>query len=385
MAQQLMPTEQDRHTRSLRFLSQNRPGPRMGMGHYERLLIQSLMRNKGQAEWKFDIRFPGRKPKEGLSASALDPGLTSGAFEGYSLNRLTGLPWPIARAAITLSQSQSAPDLYHSLSLAYPAPSNAPAVYTIHDLPPARFDDEGTVARWAKSAAKSARVIMTPSQFAKNELIELLGLSEAMFEVIPYGCEHEIFHPDVLPADAQARIRLGIEGPYLLYAGGFTRRKNVRALLEAWKMLAPQYPDLTLALAGPAEPLRAFVSETNAPHVAVLGYIGRDILPSLLKSATALVCPSIYEGFGLPPLEALAVGVPVVAVRAGAIPEVVGERAIFAPDGSAESLAEAICSLLDDPEQAKALAKDGPARAALFQWDEHARRVLGVYSKAIAK
>lgn len=371
--------------RKLRYLSQNRPGPRMGMGHYERLLIQSLMRNKAQAEWQFDIRFSGRKPNEGLPSSALDPGLTSGAFEGYSLTRLTALPWPVARAAITLSQSHSAPDLYHSLSLAYPAPSNAPAVYTVHDLPPARFDDEGLVPRWAKSAAKAARVIMTPSVFAKNELVELLDLPGAIFEVIPYGCEHDVFHPDVLPADVETRTRLGIEGPYLLYAGGFTRRKNVRALLEAWKMLMPQYPDLTLALAGPAEPLQTFVTETGAPHVAVLGYVGRDILPHLLKSAVALVCPSIYEGFGLPPLEALAVGVPVITVQAGAIPEVVGEGAIFAPDGSAESLAEAMRSLLDDSERAKALAKNGPARAALFQWDEHARRVLDVYRKAVAK
>ena len=370
--------------RSLRFLSQNRPGPRMGMGHYERLLIQSLMRNHAQAEWQFDIRFPGRKPSEALDASTLDPGLIRGTFEGYSLTRLTSLPWSAARAAITLSQREPAPDLYHSLSLAYPAPSNAPAVYTIHDLPPARFEDEGAVPRWAKSAAKAARVIMTPSQFAKNELMELLDLPETLFDVIPYGCEHEIFHPDVARASAETRTRLGIEGPFLLYAGGFTRRKNVRALLDAWKMLSPKYPDLTLALAGPEEPLKGFVQETGAPHVVVLGYVGRDVLPHLLKSATALVCPSIYEGFGLPPLEALAVGVPVVTVRAGAIPEVVGEGVVFAPDGSAESLAEAMRMLLDDSERAKTLGENGPARAALFQWNDHARRVLDVYRRAAA-
>ena len=356
----------------------------MGMGHYERLLIQALMRNNAQAEWRFDIRFPGRAPKEKLAPAALDAGLTSGAFEGYALTRLTSLPWPVARAAVTLSQRQPAPDLYHSLSLAYPAPSNAPAVYTIHDLPPARFDDEGAVARWAKSAAGAARIIVTPSQFAKNELMELLGLPESAFAVVPYGCEHDVFHPGVPPADAAVRARLGIAGPYLLYAGGFTRRKNVRAMLEAWKMLSPKYPDLTLALAGPQEKLQAFVTEISAPKVAVLGYVGRDLLPSLLKSATALVCPSIYEGFGLPPLEALAVGVPVVTVRAGAIPEVVGDGAVFAPDGTAESLAEAMRSLLDNTAQTKTLAENGPARAALFQWDDHAARMLNVYRKAVA-
>ena len=369
----------------LRYLSQNRPGPRMGMGHYERLLIQSLMRNKAQEQWQFDIRFPGRKPPGELDAAALDPGLTSGAFEGYALTRLASLPWPMAQAAITMSQRQPAPDLYHSLSLGYPAPSNAPAVYTIHDLPPARFDDEGTVARWAKQAAGQARKIMTPSQFAKNELMELLALTDDQVEVIPYGCEHDAFHPNVIPADPQTRSKYGLEGPYLLYAGGFTRRKNVRALLNAWKAVEGQYPDLTLALAGPPDQLRVFVQESQAPRVAVTGYLGRDVLPGLLKAATALVFPSIYEGFGLPPLEALALGTPVVAVRAGAIPEVVQNCAVLASDGSAENLASAMHGLLSDTALMDQLRKAGPARAQDFQWDRHAERVLNVYQKAISK
>ena len=102
-----------------------------------------------------------------------------------------------------------------------------------------------------------------------------------------------------------------------------------------------------------------------------------------MKAAFALVCPSIYEGFGLPPLEALALGVPVVAVRAGAIPEVVGDAALLAPDGSAESLAQTLQTLLDDSALANALRVRGPQQVRKFSWPRHAQSVLELYNRVL--
>ncbi len=369
----------------VRFLSQNQPGPRMGMGHYERLLIESLAASgAAQNGWRFDIRFAGRVSRASLEGSR-EMGLTGATCEGYSPDRLADLPWPVARTILSLTHRLPPPDLYHSLSLAYPPPAGRPAVYTIHDLPPARFSDEGRLPRWAKTAAGAAAAILTPSAFAKSELVTLLGLPEERVHVVPNGYERDVFHPGVPAADPAALAAYGIHGPFLLYVGGFTRRKNIRALLEAWEQIASRFPNLSLALAGPTEPLRVLAGGSSAPRVVAAGYMDRAALPGVLKAATALVYPSIYEGFGLPPLEAMALGVPVVAVRAGAVPEVTGGCAVLAEDGTPDHLAKAMAALLDDPNLAASLRQNGPAQASHFSWEDHAARVLDIYQSVAAK
>lgn len=356
----------------------------MGMGHYERLLLASLVGSGAvQAGWQFDIRFAGRVPQADLEASVKE-GLVSATCEGYAPDRLARLPWAAARSVLRLSHRMPLPDLFHSLSLAYPAPGGRPVVYTIHDLPPARFDDEGRLPRWAKEAAQAAAAICTPSAFAKAELVSLLGLPEERVHVVPNGYEREVFHSEVAAADPALLAGLGIHGPFLLYSGGFTRRKNVRALLEAWAQIAPHFPDLFLVLTGPTAPLAALAAAAPAPRVVSAGYLDRAALPRVLKAATALVYPSIYEGFGLPPLEAMALGVPVVAVRAGAVPEVTGDCAVLAPDGSAESLAAALTTLLEDASLAASLSRRGPVQVKRFSWDDHAAQVLQIYARAAA-
>lgn len=369
------------------FLSQNRPGPQMGMGHYERLLIQHLGRVAplDKNDWQFEMTFEGRKPDEPLDVATLDAVLTHADFLGFSTARLAGLPLAAVQALLNL-RSAKKPDIYHSLALSFPLPTHAPGVFTIHDLPPARFSDEGKLAPWAKKAAQAARFVMTPSEFAKRELVELLKLPDKKVVVIPYGCEHDRYHPAVAPADEEQLKSWGIEGDFLLYAGGYTRRKNVAALLEAWKSVAPDYPNLTLVLAGPQAKLTELADAATAPRVLPMGYVPFEQMPALMKAARALVFPSIYEGFGLPPLEAMALGVPVlVSAQGGATPEVVADAGAVATDGSAGALAEAMRELLGDETLQARLKLAGPKRAAMFDWDEHARTVLNVYRRALEK
>lgn len=366
------------------YLSRNRPGKRMGMGHYERLLINALSHADSDQRWSFDFVFSGRRDGKIGEWESPIPQLRGGRMLGFSPSRCSGWPWRFARGAVELAE-WGRPAVYHSLALDFPAPARRPSVYTIHDLPPARFADEGAVPKWAKQAVAEAAAVHVPSDFAKRELMELLDLPESKIRVIRYGCEHDVFHPGVVPAGSQLLESLGIQGPFLIYVGGFTRRKNVRPMLEAWKEVSPRWPDLELALIGPQEELQAIALEIGAPKVKVVGYLGRIALPSVIKASEFLVCPSIYEGFGLPPLEACALGKPVVSVRAGAIPEVVGEAAVLAEDGSRESLAGAIEKMLDDENLREELARAGPARAELLCWAKHGREMLALYDEVRAR
>lgn len=366
-------------TRHIRFLSVNRPGPYMGMGHYERLLIQSLG-SSTQNGWSFDITFSGRTPEAPIPDGALDPTLQRADFLGISTARVANLPFPLMRFVMNQRLRGLQTDVFHSLALTFPPPSSAPAVFTIHDLPSAHFPDEGQVPKWAKKAAQSAAAVITPSRFAKDELVEILDLAPEQVHVIYYGCEHDRFHPAVVPASSQELGSHGIKGDFLLYVGGFTRRKNVRALLEAWRSIEMHHRDLTLVLVGPTQQLKSLSEAVNAPRVIVSGYMNHLILPGVMKAARALVFPSIYEGFGLPPQEAMALGVPVLGTKVGgAVPEIVGDAGVLAEDGTALALAVALEKLLHDSELQKRLKVAGPQQVQQFSWAKHAEEVLDIY------
>ena len=370
------------------FLTPNGPGPRMGMGHYERLLFQYLVSESSRPEvedkWKFALTCDGRVAPAAIRADGAFPA----AFEpvggmGVSSARLQDMAWPAVRAAMNLRFAKNKPDLFHSMALSFPAPGSRPAVYTIHDLPPARFSDEGRLPKWMKEAARDAALIMTPSEFAKRELVKLLDAAPDKIKVVPYGLEHERFNLDVPIADTATLEKIGIDGPFFIYSGGHSQRKNIPALLEAWKIVSPRHPELQLVLAGP-QGLKTLTQKHEVPRVVAPGYINRDVLPSLMRASRALIFPSIYEGFGMPPQEAMAMGVPVIASQAGgAVPEVVADAGVLASDGSAEAIAQAIETFVADPAIEARLRIAGPKRAQQFNWPAHARTVLELYRSLI--
>ena len=352
----------------------------MGMGHYERLLFQYLISESSRDEWQFALTCDGRVTPEAIRADGAFPAeFNPVGGMGASTQRLMELPWLAARAAMNLRFAKDKPDIFHLLALSFPAPSTRPVIYTIHDLPPARFSDEGKLPKWSAQAARAAQIIVTPSEFAKREVIELLHVAPDKVHVVYNGLEHTRFNLDVPIADSESVAALGIDGPFLLYAGGHSQRKNVPALLQAWKQVSPYHPEFRLVLAGPAG-LTELMHHYNAPRTIALGYVGRETLPSLMRAARALICPSIYEGFGLPPLEAMAMGVPVIGTRAGgAVPEVLSDAGLLAEDGSPDALALAIESLLTDPQLEAQMRARGPKRAKDFSWTTHARTILELY------
>jgi glycosyltransferase involved in cell wall biosynthesis len=267
-----------------------------------------------------------------------------------------------ARAAAVLGPANLAP-------LAWPR-----NVVVIHDAAPLREPRwySPAYARWQRVTlpvlARRALRVITVSEFSRRELEELIGVRA---DVVPGGVD-ERYTPGADPAPARAA--LGLDGPYVLTVAQRTARKNLGALAATAERLAAS--GVTLVAAGGGRPqLRA---EALPAGVRDLGHVPDAHLPGLYAGAAAFVLPSLYEGFGLPCLEAMACGTPVVAARAGALPEVCGDAARYADPLDPEEIAREVEAALDDD----ALRVAGPARAAAFSWEQTARGVDAIAMEA---
>jgi glycosyltransferase involved in cell wall biosynthesis len=264
----------------------------------------------------------------------------------------------------------------------YKAPLLAPCptVVTIHDVIPFDFPAyarglwrpyAAALRSWAALLARRATAVITDSAYSKEGVLAVLGAAPERVHVIPIGVGQE-FQPDVpRPVKAAAMARYGIREPYLLAVGNFLPHKNLPRLVEAYQALpATLRQRVTLVLAGTPTrhgPARSVSPASLAcPGVHAPGFIAAEHLPSLYAGAAALVCPSLAEGFGLPVLEAMACGTPVVCARAGALPEVAGEAALYVDPLDVTSIAEGIEQVLTDEELRARLAAQGLTRARDF-------------------
>lgn len=266
----------------------------------------------------------------------------------------------------------------HRFDLRLP-PAPGPEVVTVHDLPPLRFDDEGDLPPWTLSSARSARAVICPSEFAAQEVRSLLGVQNT---VIIYNGHAEAGPPAALSPPDRVRLGLHPTRPYVLHAGGATKRKNLAALAGAWSSNADLSTAFDLVLAGPPDPRRDALFG-SLPNARTIGFHPRETIARLMSAASCVVVPSVYEGFGLPALEAMSVGTPVVAAARGALPEVCGDAALLCEPDEA-GLAHALRSVLSDPALARRLEVQGRERASAFSWTEAARRHLLAYDEFLA-
>ncbi len=286
-------------------------------------------------------------------------------------------------------------DVVHGSNFVVPPARAAARVVTVHDLTCIRFPELCTAdtleyPTLLRRALASGAWVHAVSDFVGAEVVELLGADPDTVVVIPngFGAAPPAWGEpgEDYGADRERAERLAGGFPYILALSTVEPRKDLPTLVAAFAHLAPAHPDLRLVIAGPDGWGRAALDDSveRCPgpvrnRIVRVGWLDDGDRQALLRSAAVLAYPSIYEGFGLPPLEAMAVGTPVVAARAGALPETTGEAALLVTPGDADALAGALLRVLTDPELADRLRANGRANIDRYSWDSTADQLVGLY------
>jgi glycosyltransferase involved in cell wall biosynthesis len=239
-------------------------------------------------------------------------------------------------------------------------------------------------ASLAAAAARASR-ILTVSETSKSDILRYCNVPADRIIVIPNAIDDRLATPPS-PDDMQrTRERYQLDGPFALYVGNIKPHKNLERLIEAFHLVRGEgFEQLKLLIIGDQiskfPRLRRAVDRYKLhKHVRFLGFVGDDTLAALYRLATVFVFPSLYEGFGLPPLEAMASGTPVVTSDVSSLPEVVGDAAVLVDPYSAKSIADGIQRVLVDPDLRETLRRRGLERARAFSWEASVRRTLDVY------
>lgn len=359
-------------------------GPRTGVGALTGELVGGLAARRDVAVRGFAVTWRGR----GALRGTLPPGVT-----------LTGRPmaarplraaWGrFGRPAI---EAWTGPlDVVHGPNFVVPPARGAARVVTVHDLTAWRYPelvDEATAAYPAlvASAVAGGAWVHTPSRFVADEVRALPGVDPGRVVAVANGA------PDLGPVgpgrDAAAGQALAGVATYVLALGTVEPRKDLPALVAAFDAVAARQPDVHLVIAGPDgwgvdQLARALGRAHHRERVVRLGWVSGDERVALLRGARVVAYPSVYEGFGLVPLEAMAAEVPVVATRAGAIPEVVGDAAELVAVGDVDALAAALLRLLTDEARREELVAAGHRRRARFRWADAVGDVVALYRRAV--
>ena len=268
-------------------------------------------------------------------------------------------------------------------------------VVTIHDVIPYLYPQTSTrldrwiYRYWLPWAVQHVDVIITVSQQSRKDILHFLPVSPDKVMVIPEAADSR-FRP--LPDDVVASVlqRYDIPKPYILYVGSLAPRKNLPRLLRAYARVREWHPAWRLVIVGARKwkttPIFATVQQLELePYVHFTGYVADEDLPALYNGADLFVFPSLYEGFGLPVLEAMACGTPVITSNTSSLPEVAGDAALLVDPHDVEAIAAAMHRVLTDPDLARKLRKKGLARASQFTWERTARETIAVYEKVLGR
>ena len=369
-----------------------------GIGRYTKNLIRALLDLDNAPEYRLLLQaglpqpeLPADLPRSYLPSG---PAWLPGDKRVWDYHALASLRLPGAVAGAGL--------VHFFCHLDAPALMRVPAVLTVHDLIFQRLaglyrGPEGGAGyglkRWLETRCLfQARRLIAVSTQTKIDICELYDIPEKRIAVIPEGPD-----PGLAPLRDPARIeavlrQYGLDPgePFFLYLGGIDQRKGLEYLLEALAELRGRGLPRTLALAGKIEndsQYPALIAGINRlgleSRVKLLGYVPDQDLPALFAGCAGFVFPSLYEGFGLPPLEAMTLGAPVVAGDCRAVAEVVGEAGLLTPLKSSAGLARAMGRLLEEPGLAEELRQKGFQRSKKFTWRAAARATLELYWEAL--
>ncbi len=341
-----------------------------GIGRY----IVHLAQNLPAADVEV-ISFGAGRPSrrvQALLGSTIDLGWPRGPlrYEAWHRLRMPRINLPV--------------DVIHAPSLAVPPTGTTPLVVTVHDVAflrePTSFTRRGLQfhERGLDLAHQHAQAIITASRFARDELVRV-GFERERIHLAPHGVA--VRTPESDDVLDQRVERMGVTTPFVLAVGTVEPRKGLDILARAMTRARRELPDLTLAIVGPDGWLD--VSGLDVDGVRRLGTVDERTLDALYRRATLCAVPSRYEGFGLPALEAMARGCPVIASKATSLPEVVGRAGVLVPVGDINAWGRAIVEVATDPARQRAMARAGRERSAGFTWRGSAHAHAAAYAAAI--
>ena len=311
--------------------------------------------------------------------------LLPGGEEGTAKHRFKRLLWTQLELP-RVAKRHKASLIFTPAPEGYLGPQNIPQVVMVHDLRPISHPERSFQSLyfrgWVPLLLRSCRHVITNSQFTAREIQHCTGLPDGCLTVTPLGYDDQVFNPGPPPTDSQER-------PYLLHVGQAYPHKNLRRLIQAFAQVAPVHADMRLVLAGKPHPtetpfLQAMVRELGLQQrVEFRSYVSYAELPDLYRGAFAFLYPSLWEGFGLPILEAMACGIPVITSRGSGTEEVAGDAAILVDPKSTSSLADALRQLAEQPDLGSRLRLRGLHRVRHYSWSQTAAATRAVVSQQL--
>jgi glycosyltransferase involved in cell wall biosynthesis len=353
-----------------------------GIGTYIRNLLRHLARLDGQTDFVILCRPEDRDALAAVGENFRPVPETSG---NYSIAEQFTIPWALKREAVTL---------FHAPHYVLPPLVRCRSVVTIHDCIHLMFPQylpnrmAFSYAKWSISqATKCATRVMTVSESSKRDILRFVDIEPDKIDVI-YNAYDERFAVEPLEDDVvRVRERYQLHDEFVLYAGNVKPHKNLERLIEAFHLVRTRGLDrLKLVLIG--DEISKYTALRRAVHqhqlhkyVRFLGFVPEQTLAVMYRLAGIFVFPSLYEGFGLPPLEAMASGTPVVTSNVSSLPEVAGDAAILVDPYDPQAIADGIYSVLTDERLRREMVHKGIARAGQSSWEQSVRRVRQIYGE----
>lgn len=363
-----------------------------GVGHYTYHLLRALRELDPSLE--LGVMAVSLRGGHRLKDAELPPDVIPKGFN-LPANFLYYLWWPRTKL-LSAESLMGKMDIFHATNYQAPALREAALVSTVHDVNFVRFPDMQSrgMRRFIQGLPRLLRDsvrVLVDSHFTRQEILELYEVPEEKVEVVYPGLNPVFLHRPGEKEIGRALEAYDLKPPYLIYIGNLHPRKNLVTLLEAFAILRKRgYPHKLAVVGGGGlgrmnhvefRRLCRRVEELGlGGWVGFTGYVPDEVLVCLLSEADMLVFPSLYEGFGLPPVEAMACGVPVVTSRRSSLPEVVGDAALLVEDPlDPEEIAKKMALLLENQELRQQLVERGRANSTKFRWEVTAERVLSIY------
>lgn len=362
---------------------------RTGVGWYTYNIIKEISRlKKGNDLIGCVFNFNGRNDLS-LQLNDIDIELDTCKFFPYSIYTRLWDFIPVMYNSLFTKKV----DIYHFFNFVVPPRINGKVIVTVHDMVYKRFPEtmsKANLKRLDKNLQRSvnrADIVVTVSENSKKEIIEYLDVSEDKVRVIPNGVDADIYKKNFSTEELdRVRKKYNLPNRFILYLGTLEPRKNIEAIVEGFALYRRHGGDLKLVIAGKKGWMYDSIFERVKGHsleneVIFTGYVDENDKPCIYKMCQLFIFPSFYEGFGIPVIEAMAAGVPVITSNTSSLPEVAGDAAVLVAPDDVNMMEDSIAKIISDDMFRKELILKGKKQCEKFSWKKSAEELLRIYEE----